>query len=259
MRPASVWPRWSRPSAPSECPAQVPRPGARALVLDRAVHRSWLAGLKGHFGWTYFDPWKQGESLRLKRKALRICGRAWNWVDLRRFHTQGWVRLVRRRPSQAGPGQPGGVELDEYSNLPVESDGARRVIRGTYDQVWDRMVDRSNGDGESEPRLDPATRCTVPFAVPYTSHVCHVAVRVLNHSYGELCVMLELGETTGRRGMTEPPYLLRKAWMPVLQQGPRAHYHIIHHMCRQHFGHYARSPRRNGLLFMNGAPNMTGQ
>ena len=83
-------------------------------------------------------------------------------------------------------------------------------------------------------------------------------LHVLNHLTLDLILPWKLDQRAKAHGLTEVQQLLRKVWIPWLQQGERGHFHVIRHMFRQLLSPFTRSERRSMVAFMNSAPSLSG-
>ena len=127
-----------------------------------------------------------------------------------------------------GSGAGGGVgaadELPSFSGYDEDS----------YDKQWESMVWESNVDPE---------------------------LRVLNHLVYDLLTPFALDVKACAYGLTEVQHMMRKFWLPWLQQGGasgKGHFHVMRHMVRQIFSHFTRSEKRAVAAFVAAAPNFGG-
>ena len=79
-------------------------------------------------------------------------------------------------------------------------------VDNSYDAAYDAMVDDTNEDPE---------------------------LRVLNHLLFDLLTPWSVEEKARAYGLTEVQHLMKKFWLPWLQQGGKGHFYVIRHMVRQ--------------------------
>jgi len=180
-------------------------------------------------------PWNEEEKKhRAKQQLLQVVTGIHNFVAARRFLTQGdWLGCVPELPPAAA-GEGAGDAVDATWGGGEESgptdDGFSGYDEDVYFQQFEAMLETTNVDGE---------------------------VAILNHLTFDLLDAWTLERTAQHHSLTEVQHLLKKIWIPWLQQGgQRGHFHVIKHMVRQLLAHYTRSERRAFMAFINTAPNV---
>ena len=84
-------------------------------------------------------------------------------------------------------------------------------------------------------------------------------LKVLNHLLLDLLLPFHLDDQARAYGQTEVQHLLRKYWLPWLQEGgERGHFHVGRHLIRQIFAPFTRSARRSNMAFNGSAPSLKG-
>lgn len=198
------------------------------MILEPHWYVASLVVIKVTLKMSSCQPSKEGQAYRAKKRLLRLCNRAFQYVLVRRMHTQPPPSWYSRPP----------IVGSRVARAAAWIDHVRRSTTGDaldeahYEAVHAEMVEASNADGE---------------------------LKVLNHLYLDLCIPLALEQRARAHGFGELQLLLRKFWLAPLQQsGKRGAFHVIHSLCRQIFGYTGRSARRNFLALLNASPSLTG-